>query len=127
MKWGVRKNPTKAYHRALRKKQGLDETALKYDKKASAYKLKSLKAKAGGFLQPPNYRKSLRYESKSVRYELKAAAQRERGSKWMNSVASTFKDYKIEAVPGERVKVGMLFSARYVSKYNVTPIEKKTT
>lgn len=124
MKWGVKKNPTKAFHKAERKQLSFTEKATKYDAKAAKYKLKSTKARAGGIFRSSNHEKAAKYDTKSARYELKAAKSRKKGVKWANSMSSTFKNYKTKEVPGETVKVGMLWTARHVKRYNLTPLDK---
>lgn len=124
MKWGVRKNPTKAYHKSIYKRDRINRKAAAFDTEAAYYKNKSYKAKAGGFFRKPNQKNAFKYEGLSLRYELKAAKQRQIGQEWSVAMRSTFSDYKISRVPGERIRTGTGFTRGYVEKYKLTSLKK---
>ena len=131
MKWGIKHNPTKAYHKALNKSNKLkkksDKYILKSDKtgfKAAKYKRKAFKKRTGWF---PNNEKAYKYESKQLKYEVKSnklkyksEKAKQKREKWLKRVHEEFSDYKVTRIPKESVRVGL----HYVDAYEVTPLSE---
>ena len=89
MKWGVRKNPSLAYAKAVKKKQKLDTKAAKLDVKAS-----KLEKKSGG--EPTDESKKL--HEKSVNTRLKADKFKKKSVNWEKQMNKIFSDYTVERV-----------------------------
>lgn len=104
MKWGVRKNPSLAYAKAVKKKQKLDTKAAKLDVKASKLEKKSVKKekKYGG--EPTDESKKL--HEKSVNTRLKADKFKKKSVNWEKQMNKIFSDYTVERVPKSIVNEG---------------------
>lgn len=104
MKWGVRKNPSLTYAKAVKKKQKLDTKAAKLDVKASKLERKSVKKekKAGDSSSDT----SKKLHEKSVNVRLKADKFKKKSVRWEKQMNRVFSDYTVERVPKSIVNEG---------------------
>lgn len=122
MKWGVRRNPSKAYGRAMVKKKKIDDRVSDSRLKGSKlqYKAEKLRQKATTMKKLDASNKKMLQANKLL---LDAAKQEAKGRKWMNSVDKAFKDYTIKKLPEGNIKAGKNFVYRKIygdDKYKVT-------
>lgn len=112
MKWGVRKNPSKAYNKAVRKKQHLDMKSAKVGLKAAKAQKKATKQ---------HYRDddqaAMATQNKANKLNLKSAKLKMKAMKWTKAMDKTFAGYTIDRVPQDTILRGR----RYV--YELTKRE----
>lgn len=95
MKWGVRKNPTKAYNKADKKKKKLEAKSAKYAVKSAKLRSKSLK-KSVRATSERQYKKARKLEFESNKLNLKSAKLQKKGLKWTKAMEKTFAGYDIK-------------------------------
>ena len=95
MKWGVRKDASRAYTRATKKKQKLEKKAVETNLKSAKLRSKALK-KESRATNERQYRKARQIEFKANKLSLKSARLQQKGLKWTKAMERTFKNYKIE-------------------------------
>lgn len=121
MKWGVRRNPSKAYMKSLRKSDKLATKEARFENKAAKYERKSSK-KAAYARSEKAERKAKKLQYKANKQKLKASRMKRRGEKWSIEMRKTFSSYNIERVPGETKRVGTGFTSSRMDVYKVTPM-----
>ena len=109
MKWGVRRNPSKAYDKATVKYQ-------KYQATATALKAKSDKAEAKKLkrsnplirteISDARYQNAARKADKAKAKHLKAVKKAE---KWVKQMNKTFKDVDVKSLDNNKVDSGKSF------------------
>ena len=95
MKWGVRKDASRAYTKASKKKQKLEKKAVETNLKSAKLRSKALK-KESRATNERQYRKARQIEFKANKLSLKSARLQRKGLKWTQAMEKTFKNYKIE-------------------------------
>lgn len=118
MKWGVRKNPSKAYSRAVKKKQQLDSKAANYNLRSAKLRSKALK-KYSRATNERQYQKARSIEFKANEYAIRSAKYQKRGMKWARSMDKTFAGYEIKRLSKSEIAAGQ----KYV--YELTKRDKK--
>lgn len=106
MKWGVRRNPSRAYTKAVKKKSSLESKSVRYGLKSAKARKKAMKTrwKAEETFDAKKAKKARKLEKKSVKYELKSAKARAKALKWTNEMNKTFSGYKISQVQDPKRK-----------------------
>lgn len=109
MRWGVRKNPSKAYAKASKKSDRLQERAEKLKNKATKKQNKAVKA------ANRTYSWNLfKYSSSQIGAKAKAAAKATKkaekaaakADKWMNKMSETFSQVKVSEISQKDISVG---------------------
>lgn len=98
MKWGVRKNPVKAYSKAVARKRKLDNKASKVQLKAA----KAARKARPRFRTLDEEQKDYR-EDKATKLALKAAKLQRKAIKWERSMNKTFSKYDVNALASGKV------------------------
>lgn len=115
MKWGVRRNPSKAYSKAMKKQKKLHKKQTRAEVKTSKYKKKSSeqlsKAVDDDIKGYARTKLAKHFEFKASKYNLKATKYKLKGRRWTKNVAGTFSKYNIDKSVAANGK-------RYI--YNVT-------
>lgn len=95
MKWGVRKNPSRAYSKAYQKKRKLETKSSKLALKGAKTQVKATNKtyKATSRVQMS---KATGLQIKANKLNLKAAKLRDKGLKWAKQMDKVFKEYKVE-------------------------------
>lgn len=94
MKWGVRKNPSKAYDKASKK---LTKISKRVDKQTSRARARMLKADSAIF--ESSYKRNRRKAGKHTR---KASRLMSKGARWVNSMDRAFKDSPVSLTQEQR-------------------------
>ena len=111
MKWGIRKNPSRAYTKAVRKKAKLEDRALDARTKAAKAARKSR-----SFLRSDEQRD---YQSdKATKLNLKSAKLEKKAHKIQKAMDKVFAEYSIERLPAATVASGK----KYVEQYKLTKV-----
>lgn len=95
MKWGVRKDASRAYGKAVRKKNNLKKKEVDYNLKSAKTRQKAFKKETKATSQK-QYDKAKKLEFKANKYALKSAKFQEKGLKWVKAMDKTFRNYKVE-------------------------------
>lgn len=120
MKWGVRKNPKKAYNKASKKLSKLDKRAVQRTEKANTYEKQYIKQhyrlKARNpilFKDTINKLREEKLAKLDARYERMFAhsyMSRDRALKWYKKMQSTFKDITIDDVDPAYKELGETYA-----------------
>lgn len=116
MKWGVRKNPDKAYEKAGKKLERLDRRVSRLSMKGASREQSALKKqrRASSALLFPKYkanraskatRRALKTYQKSQEVEIKAY-------RWQQAMAKTFKDKKVSNMNPSYVALGEKYAKK---------------
>lgn len=109
MKWGVRKNPSKAYAKASKKANHLTDQALKANLKSAKLRKKSLPR-----LIAPNdnrrYTKAVNAQLKANELEVKSAKLTRKYNKWINAMEKAFSQVKISDISPEHMAEGKKYA-----------------
>lgn len=108
MKWGVKRNPSKAYTKAMKKKRRLEtqsaDLALKSAKLENKYLKKDSKATTAKKIA-----KARKLHVKATKLNLKSAKLRNKGVKWVNAMDKTFAGYSVKQIPRETILGGQKY------------------
>lgn len=106
MKWGVRRDPSRAYTRAVKKQKKLEKKSVKYGLKSAKIKQRAMKTrwKAEETFDARKAKKARKLEKKGLKYELKSAKNRKKAMKWTNKMDKVFSGYRIDRVQDEKTK-----------------------
>ena len=122
MKWGVRRNPSKAYGRAVLKKKKLEERTVESRLVGAKmqYKAEKLRQKATTKKKMEKANDKMLQANKLL---LDAAKAEKKGQKWTAAMEKTFQNYKIRKIPEGNLKAGKNFIYRKIygdDAYKVT-------
>ena len=109
MKWGIRKNPSKAYAKASKKANRLTEQALKANLKSAKLGKKSLP----NLIAPNNsrrYAKAVNAQLKANKLEVKSAKLTKKYNKWINAMEKAFSEVKISDISPEHMAAGKKYA-----------------
>lgn len=95
MKWGVRKNPSKAYARAAKKKNRLETESAKTGLKGAKLQVKATKLTTRA-ITDRQMKKAMKFQLKANKLNLQSEKLRSKGLKWTAQMDKVFKDYKVE-------------------------------
>ena len=126
MKWGVRRNPSRAYAKAVRKKNVLERKSAKLAVKSAKYEKKSIRKEMHSTSES-QYKKARKLHFKSNKLNLKSARLRNKGLKWEKQMEKVFSSYDIKRVPDGNIAAGKSFVYKQLygnASYEVT---KKTS
>ena len=137
MKWGVRRNPSKAYGSAIKKKNKLEEKAVKFDTKAAKQQEKAAKMsvkateKLATATRKSAYQDGMKLQMEANKKNLKAsklnkkaAKYRKKEQQWEKQISKAFAGYTVKSLPKQKVDSGKaivksITKGRY--QYEVTP------
>lgn len=110
MKWGVRKDPDRAYERSGKKLERLDKKASKFSAKGAEREQKAVKKQRKASSAMIFQKSKARRASKATRKALKAyqkAQEREiKAYRWNEQMKKTFKDVKLNNMDQRYVDLG---------------------
>lgn len=114
MKWGVRKDPQKAYDRANRKLSALDAKAHKAKEKAIMKETRSVRrqqrADTAFLFGKTKARLASWAIARSEKARLKYVKKMTKAVTWYNRMQDTFKDTKVKSLNKEYVALGKKYS-----------------
>ncbi len=105
MKWGVRRNPTKAYNRSAKHKNYLDDRASKYELQSTRTRQRALGRELYARTER-GLRRAHKLEFKANSYAIRAAKYRKKGMRWARSMEKTFRDYDVRSLSNAEMKSG---------------------
>lgn len=117
MKWGVRKDPSKAYRKATRKADKLDKKAVKLGLKAGTSQKKAFKAKTKLLktdTESEDYEarqdKANKLEKKYVSLNSKYSKTLSQAKNWTSSMEKAFRNVKLSDISQEDLDAGRRYS-----------------
>lgn len=117
MKWGVRRNPQKAYAKASKKLQKLDNKVSKFEKKAEKASVKADKKATSHFAREKTVMKTAAEARKRA---AKLSKRVNKGKKWYQAMEKSFADTPIN-LTAEQKEIGKkltnMSQARMISRY----------
>lgn len=105
MKWGVRKNPSKAYSKATRKADKLKKKQTKLNVKSAKLQKKALKKEVNATSER-QYKKARKKQFKANKINLKAAKKQKKYDKWIKRMEKEFFDVKVSDISKETIDAG---------------------
>lgn len=106
MKWGVRKDASKAYSRAKKKEEKIEKKSADLNMKSAKLRSKALK-KSTRATNERQYQKARKLEFKANKLSLKSARLQKKGLNWVKAMDKTFAGYDIKRLSNnERVASG---------------------
>lgn len=126
MKWGVRRNPQRAYTKSVNKLRNLDKKADKYALKADKQRAKAAKRESkaekleaksqAAFLKPVHGHydrksgkqkiKALRSKAKAKKLDMKSKKTQLKGKNWVSKMDKYFANVTISNIPKEDISLG---------------------
>ena len=108
MKWGVRRNPSKAYAKAVKKKTKLETRSADLALKSAKLEKdgRRLKSKATNDLEFDVAKSML---DRSTKLNLKSAKLRSKGQKWTKTMEKTFAGYTVNKIPQDTIFGGRTY------------------
>lgn len=97
MKWGVRRNPSKAYSKAVKKKNRLDSKSSNLQIKG-AKTLKRANKRLKKSSLPFEIDEAKQMQKQGEKMLLKSAKIRKKGQRWMQKMEKTFSGYNVERI-----------------------------
>lgn len=118
MKWGVRKNPSRAYTKAVKKRDKLAGRETYYRLKSAKTQYKATRKMAYALTKSGRER-GLKMQARASRYALTSAKYHKRGLKWVRAMEKTFAGYEIRHLSKSEIEAGK----KYV--YELTKRDKR--
>lgn len=115
MRWGVRKNPSKAYSKAMKKSQKMKTKEVNLNLKSAKLRSKALK-KSVKATSEKQYEKARKFEFKANKLALKSAKLQKKGLKWTKAMEKTFQDYDIRRLSKEEVAAGKKYAYEVIER-----------
>lgn len=109
MKWGVRRDPSKAFQRAALKADRLERKATRYHLKSAKLQRKGVKKMARS-LTPIGFRKGLKKQAKAAKYDLKSARLQRRGEYWAKAMKYTFQSVGKSEIKPSHLEAGKKYA-----------------
>lgn len=97
MKWGVRRDPVKAYAKASKKRDELNKKATELNYKSAKYRMKAAKKMARATNESA-YQKARKIEFKANKLQLESAKLEKKGLKWVKQMDKIFADYDVQSL-----------------------------
>ena len=109
MKWGVRRgNATKAYNKAIKKKNRIDAKSAKQGLKSAKLRSKALK-KSSKATNEKQFQKARKMEFKANKLGVKSAKLQKKGLKWARAMDKTFRGYDIKHLSKKEMESGQKY------------------
>lgn len=116
MKWGVRKNPDKAYAKAGRKLEKLDNKASKIAAKGAKREQKAIqrqaKASSAWFFKKWRAKRATKATQKALKTYQKSQVKEIKAYRWQQSMEKAFKDKKVSNMDPKYVKLGEKYAKK---------------
>lgn len=120
MKWGIRKDPQKAFEKSMKKLGALDETAqkkkLKADKKQMIADKKKLKEETAWTYRGKMsaHKKALKAQAKASKLQFKATKATRRGNQWVKQMNKHFEGVKISDISPDQITLGKRYAVALI-------------
>lgn len=105
MKWGVRRNPSRAYSRASKKAAKLEKKSIDMNLKSAKLQKKALKKETKATSEK-QYQKARKLQFKANELNLKSAKKQKKHDKWLKRMENEFSNVKLSDISSESLDVG---------------------
>lgn len=105
MKWGVRKDPSRAYTKAVKKKNRLESRSSYYNLRSARLRDKALRKEVRA-RNETQYRRARKIEYKANRNAILAARYQRKGQRWVRAMEKTFAGYDIRSLSKDEITRG---------------------
>lgn len=122
MRWGVRKDASKAYLKALRKKRRIESKSQELTLKSSKKMRKGMRL-INKSLTRPKIQKGYNLVGEASELNLKSAKLQKKGNKWVKQMDEVFSEFDIQRIPKGNITSGKNFIYRRLygdDSYNIT-------
>lgn len=109
MRWGIRRNKSKAFRKASKKANRLEEKRMKTDLKSAKLHKKALKIAAKA-KYPEDFRGAYELESRSGDLQYKSAKLKNKGMKWAKSMEKEFSNVKMSEISQKDLDIGKKYT-----------------
>lgn len=109
MKWGVKRNPSKAFVKASRKADNLNKEYTKLNLKSARLRAKALNKNVKA-TNEKQYKKARKLEFKANKLQLESAKQLKKGMKWEKKMKKAFSEVKISDISKESLDRGRKYA-----------------
>ena len=109
MKWGVRKNPSKAYNKATTKADELKTKSTNLRYKSAALQKKALKKEMRATSER-KYKKARKMQFKANKLNLKSAKKSKQYDKWVKRMENAFADVRLSDISKESIETGKAYA-----------------
>lgn len=109
MKWGVRKNPSKAFYKASKKAKKLRDKEVATNVKAEKLRSKAFKKETSA-TTTEKYNKAVELKTKANKLSLKSAKLKKKGDKWVKKMENEFKETKVSEISREHMDIGKKYA-----------------
>lgn len=122
MKWGVRKNPQRAYEKSMKKLRKISVKEDAMNVKAAKAKMKSHKKEMKALRTPSlnKYNKLMTKQrkllGKSYKFELKSAKLQKKGHKWVSAMNREFENVKITDISADDRSLGKRYALELMDR-----------
>lgn len=122
MKWGIRKDPQRAFSRSMQKLGALDERAQKKKYRADQKQAKADKAKLKEETawtmsgQMRAHKRALKAQAEASKYKFKATKATRRGNQWVKKMNKYFDGVKINEFTPDQITLGKKYALALVEK-----------
>ena len=109
MKWGVRRNSSKAFYKASKKANKLRDKEVATNLKAEKLRSKALKKEVSA-TSAKQHDKALEIKLKANKLSLKSAKLKKKGDRWVKKMEGSFKETKVSDVSQEHMAAGKKYA-----------------
>lgn len=109
MKWGVRKNPSKAFAKASRRADKLKTKSVNTAVRAARLQQKGLRREVTAITER-RYRKARKIQFKANKLNLRSAKLAKKGDKWVKRMDKTFSEVKVSDISQEHLDAGKKYA-----------------
>lgn len=109
MKWGVRRNRSKAFTKASTKARKLEKRATTMNLKSAKLQSKALRKEIRA-RNDRQYHKARKLQYKANKLNLKSARLQKKGLKWEKSMSKAFADVKVSEISPEALDYGRKYA-----------------
>lgn len=123
MKWGVRKDPEKAYRKSMNKLSRLDKKVAKREFKSAKLLMKSTKKEEKAFRTTNEKRyvkrtaKALKYKRKSAKQLYKSKKAQKKAKEWVDSMNEYFANTSINSISTDDIALGKKYAVQILNEY----------
>ena len=115
MKWGVRRNSSKAFAKASAKADRLKKKAIKTNLKSAKLQKKALKKETSATSEK-QYKKAREMQFKANKLNLKSAKLQKKAGKWTKRMENSFSEVKMSDISKEHLDAGKKYTYMLLKK-----------
>lgn len=115
MKWGVRKNPSKAFYKASKKANKLQKKQVAANVASQKLQMIGLRKEVRAITKMQRHR-ATKTKLKASELALKSAALQKKGDRWVKKMEKAFKEVKVSEISQEHMEAGKKYAYMLLDK-----------